>query len=204
LNAERPGGGTPPPPARLPSYAYLLVGWRQFWPALLEETRRLPEKRLRRSEARVLVYGLMLCIIAGAMLPGSIADLHARWAWQPLPATIVSAQPAGGKRQGACFNLRLDVEAWGRVVPTVTTTSHPHCLRRSWSDPPRQPQPGERITVRADPADPRRVIPDSALLNVGQHVAAIFFTILAIVPTALALIGHRAARLVRREREARD
>lgn len=193
----------PPPPAPLPSYAYLLVGWRQFWPALLEETRRLPEERLRRSEARVLLGGLVLCLVTATFIPNMVADLRTRWAWQPLPATIVNAEPVRARKDATCFRLHLDVAAPGRPVPTVTTTSHPHCLPGSWSAPPRQPQPGERITVRADPADPRRVIPDSALMNVGQHVAAIFFTILGIIPSALALIGHRAARLVLREREGR-
>ncbi len=194
----------PPPPAPLPSYTYLLVGWRQFWPTLLEETRRHPEKRLRRSEARVLLCGLVPCIVAVTFVPDMVDDLRARWAWQPVPAIIVNAERVVQARKDAtCFRLRLDVEASGGTVPAVTTTADPHCLRGSWSSPPRQPQPGERIAVRADPADPRRIIPDSALMNLGQYVAIIFFTILGLIPFALALIGHRAARIILRERAGR-
>lgn len=190
----------PPPPAPLPSLVYLLTGSRLFWPALLDETRRLPEKHLRRSGTWVLLSVVTLCIVAATQLSAVVPDIRARRAWKPLPATIVAAQPGGGGRQGGCFHLRLDVEAWGRTNPTITTT-HPHCPRRSWSDPPHQPQPGDRITVRADPDDPRRVIPDSALKSVGDYIAmAILLAILGIIPTALALIGHRAARLVLRER----
>ncbi|SFK38865.1 DUF3592 domain-containing protein [Falsiroseomonas stagni] len=193
----------PPPPTPLPSYTYLLVGWRQFWPTLLEETRRHPERRLRRSGTWVLLSVVTLCIVAAAQLSAVIPDIRARQAWKPLPATIVAAQPGGGGRQGGCFHLRLDVEARGRVIPTVTTT-HPHCPRRSWSDPPRPPQPGDRITVRADPNDLRRLMPDSALLRVFNYIAmVILLTILGIIPTALALVEHRAARIILREREGR-
>jgi len=151
----------------------------------------------------VLLGIVTLCIVAATQLSAVVPDIRARRAWKPLPATIVSAEPGGGGRHGGCFHLRLDVEAWGRTIPTVTTT-HAHCPRRSWSEPPHQPQPGERITVRTDPDDPRRVIPDSALKSVGDYIAmAILLAILGIIPTALALTGHRAARQVLRKRAGR-
>ncbi|NGM19186.1 hypothetical protein G3576_04105 [Roseomonas stagni] len=152
----------------------------------------------------MLLCGLVSCIVAVIFVPDMVDDLRTRWAWQPMPATIVNAERVvQARKDTTCFRLRLDVEASGSAVPTVTTTSHPHCLRGSWSSPPRQPQPGERINVRADPDDLSRVIPDSALLNLGQYVAIVFVTILGIIPTALALIGHRAARQVLRERAGR-